>query len=118
LSGGERQRARLAQLLVQSPRYLLLDEPLTHLDLRHQLATMALLARLAAEGHGVVMALHEPWLAARYCGHALLLYDPARFSLGPAARLLGRESLERLYGCSLEAFADGRTLAASPLDRP
>jgi iron complex transport system ATP-binding protein len=118
LSGGERQRARLAQLLVQSPRYLLLDEPLTHLDLRHQLATMALLARLAAQGHGVMMALHEPWLAARYCDRALLLYDSARFSIGPVARLLAREPLERLYGCPLEAFADGRVLAASPFDRP
>jgi iron complex transport system ATP-binding protein len=117
LSGGERQRARIAQLLVQAPRYMLLDEPLTHLDLRHQLATMALLARLAAQGHGVMMALHEPWLAARYCDYALLLYDSSRFSSGPARALLARESLERLYGCPLEAFADGRAPAPSASDR-
>lgn len=111
LSGGERQRARIAQLLVQSPRYLLLDEPLTHLDLRHQLATIERLAALAHDGRAVVMALHEPWLAARYCDHALLLYDSARFSAGPADALLRREPLEQLYGCTLEAFAEaGRTL--------
>jgi iron complex transport system ATP-binding protein len=118
LSGGERQRARLAQLLVQAPRYLLLDEPLTHLDLRHQLATMALMAELAAQGRGVMMALHEPWLAARYCDHALLLYDSARFSSGPAGELLGRESLEQLYGCPLEAFADSRATVPPASDRP
>jgi iron complex transport system ATP-binding protein len=118
LSGGERQRARLAQLLVQAPRYLLLDEPLTHLDLRHQLATMALMAQLAAQDRGVMMALHEPWLAARYCDHALLLYDSARFSSGPAGELLARESLERLYGCPLEAFADGRATLPPASDRP
>lgn len=117
LSGGERQRVRLAQLLVQSPRYLLLDEPLTHLDLRHQLATMQLLARLAAAGRGVLMALHEPWLASRYCDHALLLYASSRFSAGPAAQLLTCESLERLYGCPLDAFADGRARAATAPDR-
>jgi iron complex transport system ATP-binding protein len=111
LSGGERQRARIAQLLVQSPRYLLLDEPLNHLDLRHQLATIERLVALAHEGRGVVMALHEPWLAARYCDHALLLYDSARFSAGPAESLLRREPLEQLYGCTLEAFAEaGRRL--------
>lgn len=117
LSGGERQRARLAQLLVQAPRYLLLDEPLTHLDLRHQLATMALLSRLAGEGHGVIMALHEPWLAARYCDRALLLYDSTRFSSGPAAQVLASGALERLYGCPLEAFADGRVPAPPAPDR-
>jgi iron complex transport system ATP-binding protein len=111
LSGGERQRARIAQLLVQSPHYLLLDEPLTHLDLRHQLATIERLGALAHAGRTVVMALHEPWLAARYCDHALLLYDSARFSAGPADTLLRREPLERLYGCTLEAFAEaGRRL--------
>jgi len=111
LSGGERQRARIAQLLVQAPGYLLLDEPLTHLDLRHQLATLERLVALAHEGRAVVMALHEPWLAARYCDHALLLYDSARFSAGPAETLLRREPLEQLYGCTLEAFAEaGRRL--------
>jgi iron complex transport system ATP-binding protein len=111
LSGGERQRARIAQLLVQAPRYLLLDEPLTHLDLRHQLASLDRLVALAREGRAVVMALHEPWLAARYCDRALLLYDSARFSAGPADALLRREPLEQLYGCTLEAFAEaGRRL--------
>ncbi|MCX7894074.1 MAG: ABC transporter ATP-binding protein [Burkholderiales bacterium] len=111
LSGGERQRARIAQLLVQAPRFYLLDEPLAHLDVRHQVATIERLAALARGGHAVAMALHEPWLAARYCDHALLLYDSARFSAGPAETLLSRAPLEALYRCPLEAFEEaGRRL--------
>jgi len=111
LSGGERQRARLAQLIVQAPKTYLLDEPLNHLDLRHQLAVMSEVRALADGGASVVMALHEPWLAARYCDRALLLYDAPRFLAGPARELLTREPLEALYGCSLEPYAEtGRRL--------
>jgi iron complex transport system ATP-binding protein len=69
LSGGERQRARLAQLLAQDPQVLLLDEPLQHLDLAHQACAMATFSRLAREGRAVLMALHEPIMAARRWRH-------------------------------------------------
>jgi iron complex transport system ATP-binding protein len=109
LSGGERQRARLAQLLVQSPAVWLLDEPLAHLDLGHQVAVMRLVAKLAAGGSAVMMALHEPLWAARVCGLALLLYDSGRFRLGPTQEVLTQEHLEALYGCRLEPAAGAST---------
>jgi iron complex transport system ATP-binding protein len=102
LSGGERQRARIAQLVVQDPAIWLLDEPLNHLDLAHQLSVMTLLAARAAAGRTVVMALHEPIWAARYCSHALLLYDSGGFSVGAAANVLTQGHLEAAYGCRLE----------------
>src|SRR4051812_14585525 len=55
LSGGERQRVRVAQLLVQDPAVLLLDEPLSHLDLRHQVQVMEILAARARGGKTVLM---------------------------------------------------------------
>jgi iron complex transport system ATP-binding protein len=103
LSGGERQRARVAQLLVQDPALLLLDEPLSHLDLRHQVQVMEILRARAGDGGTVLMALHQPSLAARYCDHAVLLYDAGRSSAGTCADMLTRSRLEALYRCPLES---------------
>lgn len=103
LSAGERQRARFAQLLVQDTAVLLLDEPLAHLDLRHQGLVAARIRQLAEAGRSVLMALHEPYWAARCCDSALLLYDSGRFLLGSAADVLTQDHLEALYGCTLQA---------------
>lgn len=102
LSGGERQRARLAQAFMQDPECLLLDEPLQHLDLKHQLAVMQALARRAAGGRAVLMALHEPAMAARLCDHAVLLYDSGRVLHGRIAEMLTQDNLQLLYQCRLE----------------
>jgi iron complex transport system ATP-binding protein len=103
LSGGERQRARLALILTQDPEVYLLDEPLQHLDLRHQLETLGLLHSLAQQrGKAVVMVLHEPARARRFCDRALLLFEDGHSQAGPADELLAREVLERLYGCPVE----------------
>jgi iron complex transport system ATP-binding protein len=48
-----------------------------------------------------MLALHEPLWAARYCGHALLLYDSGRSRHGPAQEVLTQDHLEALYGCRL-----------------
>jgi iron complex transport system ATP-binding protein len=105
LSGGERQRARIAQLLLQDAEILLLDEPLQHLDLRHQALVMGTLAACAAQGKTVLAALHEPGHAARHCGFSVLLYDAGRASLGRSSDMLTQANLEALYRCRLEAGA-------------
>ena len=98
LSGGERQRLGIATLLAQEPHLFLLDEPLAHLDLNHQVALMELLAQRAAHGAGVVAVLHDPGFAARWCGHALLLFGDGEWLAGPAAEIVTAENLTRLYG--------------------
>lgn len=103
LSGGERQRARIAQVLLQDADILLLDEPLQHLDLRHQAQVMRTLSARAAAGKTVLAALHEPSHAARHCGFSLLLYDAGRVSLGRSSDMLTQANLEALYQCRLEA---------------
>jgi iron complex transport system ATP-binding protein len=102
LSGGERQRARLAMVLTQDPAFFLLDEPLQHLDLRHQMQALDWFAQLArVSNRAVLMVLHDPTLARRYCDHAILLYEAQTPLAGAAERVLTPDNLERLYGVVL-----------------
>lgn len=108
LSGGERQRLAVAQLLTQEPRLFLLDEPLTHLDLAHQVALMEMFARRVTKGAAIVAALHDPGFAARYCRQALLLFGDGEWLAGPSGEVINAANLTRLYGHPLrELCADG-----------
>jgi iron complex transport system ATP-binding protein len=96
LSGGERQRVALATLLVQSPRVLLLDEPVSHLDLAEQTRILTLLRELAAAGHTVVMSLHDLNHALGWCDHLLLLHR-GRALAGPVDRVATPGLMSRVY---------------------
>jgi len=106
LSGGERQRLAIAQLLTQAPPLMLLDEPLTHLDLNHQVAVMDLMQRQAAGGATVISVLHDPGFAARYCDHALLLFGTGTWLAGPTSEVLTTSNLSCLYGHTLHELTD------------
>jgi iron complex transport system ATP-binding protein len=109
LSGGERQRARAAALFAQQPLVYLLDEPLQHLDLPHQVAVLERLAREACE-HGavVIMVVHDLLFASRYCDRFLLLYGDGRFAHGGAHEVLDAGHLGELYGFPLDVVEAGR----------
>jgi iron complex transport system ATP-binding protein len=99
LSGGERQRVAIATLLAQQTRLCLLDEPLAHLDLNHQIATLELLSlRARRDGVAFAMVLHEPNFALRFCDRALLLFGDGTHLTGRVADVLNADNLPRLYG--------------------
>lgn len=99
LSGGERQRLALATLLTQDPAVMLLDEPTSHLDLRHQVYVLRRLQELArSQDKALCMVLHDVNMAARYCDQALLLFGEGNSLAGPVREVLTAENLERLYG--------------------
>jgi len=118
LSGGERQRARIALLLAQSPQCYLLDEPLQHLDLRHQLLVMTLFSELARQGNALMMVLHDVNWASRFCDHVLMLFDNGRTIIGSAKEILNRPNLEALYQCNMKEFVAGHARHFVPETMP
>lgn len=98
LSGGERQRAWIAMLLAQQTRCLLLDEPISALDVRHQIETLRLIHRLAAERElTVIMVLHDVDLASRFCDRLVALRGGELIADGTPAEIMTRETLQKIY---------------------
>lgn len=109
LSGGQRQRAFIGRCLAQQPRVLLLDEPATYLDLRHQVELHRLLRRLADEKQlAVLLASHDFNLAATHCDELVLLDAGRVIARGDGDAVLQPELIERVYGVKvLRAQVDG-----------
>ena len=98
LSGGEKRRTEIAGLLVQNPRLWLLDEPVNHLDLRHQIRMMEVLISAAQNRSGsIISILHDPNLARRFCTHILLLQGNGNHESGVTEKILTAENLSALY---------------------
>ncbi|MBY4674328.1 ATP-binding cassette domain-containing protein [Burkholderia multivorans] len=99
LSGGERQRAWLAMLVAQDSEWLLLDEPISALDIGHQLEVLGLVKRLSEiRGLGVIMVLHDINMAARFCNDLVALREGRLLVRGVSRELMRAEILEDIYG--------------------
>jgi iron complex transport system ATP-binding protein len=110
LSGGQRQRAWIALALAQDTGLLLLDEPTTFLDLRHQLDVLDLIAELHADaGRTVVMVLHDLGQAARYAGHLVVLDGGRLAAAGPPAEVLTAELVESVFQVPCRIVPDPET---------
>jgi iron complex transport system ATP-binding protein len=88
LSGGEWQRVRVARALAQQPRALLLDEPTTSLDVRHEMELFELVASLVSGGLAALVVTHGLNLAARFADRMLLLDGGRAVAAGPPADVL------------------------------
>ena len=98
LSGGERQRAWLALAMAQEPRVMLLDEPVTFLDICHQIEVMDLIAQLNRErGITVLMVLHDLNLASRYCERLLAVSDGRIAYDGPTEEVICSDVLRNVF---------------------
>ncbi|MPZ39508.1 MAG: ATP-binding cassette domain-containing protein [Rhizobiales bacterium] len=99
LSGGERQHVWLAMLIAQDAECLLLDEPISALDVAHQVEVLSLVQRLAHERNlGVVIVLHDVNMAARFCDEIIALHTGKLISRGTPAEIMTPEQLKAIYG--------------------
>jgi iron complex transport system ATP-binding protein len=104
LSGGERQRVFIARALAQETDIILLDEPTTFLDLRHQVEAYDLLKAVQIEQHKTVVAItHDINLASRYCDQVLVLVGGTAggeegFLFGRPQVALTQERIEQVFG--------------------
>lgn len=105
MSGGEQQRLALAMALSSRPEVILLDEPTSHLDLRHRIDLMRLLERLCKErGITVLMVAHDLTLASQFFSRIVLLHQGRILSDDTPADVLRPDILQTAYGCPVSAF--------------
>ena len=109
LSGGEQQRVQLARVLCQvwapvldrQPRYLFLDEPVSSLDIKHQLIIMNIARDFARRGGAVVAILHDLNLTAMYADSIAVMHRGCLAAMGAPQNVLSDDLIEKVFGCRL-----------------
>lgn len=102
LSGGERQRAWLAMLVAQDAECLLLDEPISALDVAHQMEVLDLVRSLSRErGLSVIIVLHDINMAARFCDELVALRAGSLIMEGKPGDVMTGPALQNIYGLEM-----------------
>ncbi|WP_369135738.1 ABC transporter ATP-binding protein [Modestobacter sp. I12A-02662] len=103
LSGGQRQRAYVAMVLAQDTEYVLLDEPLNNLDMRHSVQMMQHLARAATElGRTIVIVLHDINFAGHYADRICAMKDGRVVAVGTPGEMMTDDVLTRVFDTEVE----------------
>ncbi len=113
LSGGEQQRVQLARVLCQvwapvldgRPRYLFLDEPVSSLDIRHQIGIMQVARDYAGRGGGVIAVLHDLNLMSMFADRVFMFHEGRVAASGSPAEVLEDGLIEEVFGCRLRVGA-------------
>ena len=92
LTKGERQRVAVASVLAVQPQVIILDEPTTGLDYKHQRRMMDLLKELNRMGHTIIIITHSMWVAAEYAVRTIVLKEGDIILDGPTRRVFADES--------------------------
>ncbi|MCW3134906.1 MAG: ABC transporter ATP-binding protein [Methanophagales archaeon] len=105
LSGGQQQKVFIACALSQEPDVLLLDEPTSNLDIRHQLEVMDIIKTIVKEKRiAAIMAIHDLNLAARYADRIVMMNSGKIFAAGNPASVLTPDNIKSVYGVESEVM--------------
>ncbi len=103
LSGGQKQKVLLAKAFAQGTGCLLLDEPTSNLDLRHQMEVLEMISRMAKEqGTATILAMHDLNLTCRFADTILMLNNGRMFCMGEPEHVITRENIAAVYGVETE----------------
>lgn len=115
LSGGELQRVMIARTIAQDTPWIILDEPVSNLDVRHQYELMKVLEKLREEkGKTVIAILHDLNLAARFCDRIVLMKDGKIFINDAKDKVLTKENLKSVYDMEFEFINANNTTVITP----
>ena len=108
LSAGQHQKVVLARGLVRTPPAVLLDEPTSNLDIKHQIEVTKVLSRLPREkGMIVVMISHDINITAKYADRIIMIHDGKVFADGAPSDVLTKESIRTVYGVDADIIDVG-----------
>lgn len=109
LSGGEKQRAWIAMTICQQPEILLLDEPITYLDIGYQVEVLELIKELCDRLNiTIVMVLHDMNFTARYSDRIYVLKDKHVYDYGKPESVIAHDNMEHVFGIDSQIIHDSK----------
>ncbi len=116
LSGGQRQMVFIAQALAREPKVLLMDEPVSNLDIRHQLEILNLIKKVTKDNTmTTILVLHDLNLAARYADELIVLRKGEVYNRGNPNSVLTEDMIRDVYGVHAKVGNDGGVPQVTPL---
>ncbi len=115
LSGGQHQKVILARVLAQEPRALVLDEPTSNLDIRHEVEVLSLLRKEAPDGLAILHAMHDLTLAVRYSDWIVLLGEGGVHTQGPPSELTAKD-IRDVYGIDVSIHETNDGIVIAPVE--
>jgi len=107
LSAGQHQKVMLARGIVQDPRVLLLDEPTSNLDIKHQVEVTRILRDLSRKkGMLVIMISHDINIASKYSDMMIMMHEGTIFSVGTPDEVITEQNLKDVYGINVRIISD------------